>query len=286
MNKTRLQTLKKKRKWLLMTKLVSIFYLLAISFIYLTSGSATEAHYNFVTSDSFEFQAGTWWDGSHLVFLEDEEEENVVKGCEAVKVKIPVQNDSEYGMMGSTEYEVHQTNHKNDAQIVTSGTIPALDAKEKEVITFTADKPGNYQVKVYQREGYEDNYETRTETWSKTIKVVCEEDDELKPDESTPEEKGQPGSADENQTDTEEKESTDSDRSSNEQASDDTEEVSQEEEQSQDTDMSEENKATEDETEGPSETEDDESENVEETETQSSEEQNPDEDEDSRDSTK
>ncbi|MBB6453684.1 TasA anchoring/assembly protein [Salirhabdus euzebyi] len=177
MNNSRLQRFRKRRKFIFVSKIIAIWYMAIISIVYFSS--STGAYFNVSKINTATIQAGEWWDKSNLVFVRDNQGVDVYQSCKPVEISAIVKNDSNIAMIGSTEYEVHhhlkKEPEKGESTIVGSGTINPLNGNESITLTLTADQEGDYQFKVFQRPGYNDNYENRTAIWDRKIKVNCQQ---------------------------------------------------------------------------------------------------------------
>jgi YqxM protein len=136
---------------------------------YLTSD--TLAYYNDTEKDNFVIQAGTWWDESVLSFTEEGPQSFEVEAASDIVVTL---KNSGFTMIGVTEYEVYYSESddpKQTGKIVASGEISPIQQNDTYNLTYHAEKEGTYIFKVYQRPGFQDNYEERKEIWSEVINM-------------------------------------------------------------------------------------------------------------------
>ncbi|MUK89068.1 amyloid fiber anchoring/assembly protein TapA [Ornithinibacillus sp. L9] len=167
---SRLQKFKKKKKFILISKFTLLFYLLIFSFSYLSS--ATDAYFNSSNQDSFTLQAGTWFDGSELVFIGKGNQN--IKVCPEVDIIVEIKNVG-FEMIGPAEYEVFYVENgepRVNGEKIDQGLIEPLGKDEIANLVFEADDEGFYEFKAIQREGYEGSDK---EIWSEKIKVKCNE---------------------------------------------------------------------------------------------------------------
>lgn len=171
------QQTKETRPNLLIIKTLAIIYLVCFICIYLTSN--TEAQFTDTHVHNQLIQAGEWWDGSSLVF--PNQDHQVINSCEPVELQAEIYNDSQSEMYDSTAYEVYQVSFDRVTQAVELGDkvsegmmdTDIIGAYESSTLTYTATAPNDYIFKVYQRPGYNDHEEKRTSIISDVFTVNC-----------------------------------------------------------------------------------------------------------------
>lgn len=179
MQTNRIKQVEKARLNILVIKVISIIYLICFTCIYLTSN--TGAQFTDTSIHKQLIQAGEWWDGSSLVFLNKEDQ--VINSCEPVELQTEVYNDSKHAMYGSTEYEVYHVSSDGVDHSLEIGdkisegvmNIDVIRANETSMLTYTVIDPGDYFFKAYQRPSYNHNELERTSIVSEIITVTCSE---------------------------------------------------------------------------------------------------------------
>lgn len=170
-------------KKILFIKVFSIFYITCLGLIYLTS--STEAKFTHTNVYNQVITAGTWWDGSSLLF--NELGEQTIESCDPVMLSVEVTNDSKYGMYGTTEYEIYKmpvetSNSLSEKVAMGQWTVPMLGAGESGELTYLASNPGEYLFLAKQRPGYNHNEKERAIIMSEIYSVTC--NDEMHSNES------------------------------------------------------------------------------------------------------
>ncbi|RTR27581.1 amyloid fiber anchoring/assembly protein TapA [Robertmurraya yapensis] len=155
-------------------KMFILVILLAFVYVFLLTTSLvtsrTEAYYSDSEQWDSVIQVGTWWDKSDLQFTTNYPK-NVVS-CTPVTIKAGIVNKG-FSMIGTTEYEVHYADSLQPNQKIAEGIIEEVKSNSTLNLTYQADKPGFYTFKVFQRPGYQENYESRSVVWSEKIQVTC-----------------------------------------------------------------------------------------------------------------
>lgn len=160
----------------LFLKLLFICYISCIGLVYLTS--STTAHFTSSQVHEQLITAGSWWDGSSLIF--NESKESTIDHCGPVVLSVEVQNESSYGMYGTSVYEVYKVQEDGTETGIVSGNqmeIPMLGPGDSIEILYLAETPGDYIFKAYQRPEY-DGPEQLVIT-SNVTSVICNEDAQL-----------------------------------------------------------------------------------------------------------
>ncbi len=173
----------------ILIQVVVICYALVMSASLLASD--TSAYFSTQSSTSVSIPtADYWWDQSELVFTSKNTQN--VKECAPHEISVEIKNIGE-DMTGSTEFKVYFTEKGNPqnkhGKEVHEGNIKPLDNGEKTDLVYEAEEDGFYKFKAYQMEGFDDNYDERTEIWSEKVHLNCnaaksekEEDDKKKDD--------------------------------------------------------------------------------------------------------
>lgn len=169
MRMSRLRKFKNRKKFILLCKITAITYLIMFSFSYAVS--STGAYFNSENEDRQVIQAGTWWDGSSLVFVNHENDN--MESCGPTTISAQIKNTG-FSMYGTSNYEVYQLD--GGKQKVADGVINKIEENKTDSLTFSVPGPGSYQFKAYQRPGFDDDYDNRTEIWSGEFTVACKEE--------------------------------------------------------------------------------------------------------------
>ncbi|MFA9558127.1 amyloid fiber anchoring/assembly protein TapA [Evansella sp. AB-rgal1] len=206
------------KKIIVLGQILLIWYALVFSISLLTT--ETEAYFsNYSTAHTSISTASYWWDKSDLeivdsIIIDFEEDEEAEGLCLPVVIETTLKNKG-VGMTGSTDYEVFFSDDGdvvNSGEIIYTGIIEPIEENATSLVSFEAHEEGYYVLKVYQREGYNHNYEERYSVWSNVSEVECpeveESDEETKEesdDEDTKEDtaKEQDGNKDESSDNTE-----------------------------------------------------------------------------------
>ncbi len=162
---------------MLVSKLLALFYLTTFTFSYLSTG--TGAYFINSNLEKQVIQAGTWWDGSKLVFTGKPTQNN--KACPPLDITVEIKNKG-FGMIEPTTYEVYYSengNPKKQGEKVAEDTINPIGEGKVTTLSFQAEEVGSYMFKALQRPGYEENYESRNEIWSEKVMVKCIEKQEV-----------------------------------------------------------------------------------------------------------
>jgi len=163
---------KKYKKLLILTQILTIWYATLIIVGTLTSN--TFAYLSDSDSTNISISSGSWWDGSDLAFMGKKETENIKK-CDPIEIRIDLENKGS-SMIGTTEYEVYfvdNGNPKENGSRVAEGVIQPIESGKTVTLTYLTEENGSYIFKVFQRPGYNDNYEERKELWSKKFMINC-----------------------------------------------------------------------------------------------------------------
>ncbi|KZZ85089.1 amyloid fiber anchoring/assembly protein TapA [Bacillus sp. SJS] len=126
----------------------------------------TNAYFSDSIEDTMDIQAGTWWDGSVLSFVKNEESE--VKSCEPVNLPFTIQN-SGFTMIGTTTFDVLF----NGNEILTNQALHEIESNQSGSLSVLAEKEGTYQVVAEQRPGFNKDYEHTATFTSEAITLVC-----------------------------------------------------------------------------------------------------------------
>lgn len=183
MRSSRLKKYGKKHKgFLIVLQLAVIYYVLIISFSYLTNG--TLAYFSDTSKTSTTIStASDWYDGSHLIF--PKRGTQVVHSCPPVNIAVEVKNEG-LSMSKPTEYEIYYTELKENGNpikhgdLIASGWIDPIPEGETILLTFETENEGWYVFKALQRPGFEKDYINRKEVWSEKVKVQCKKQDDIK----------------------------------------------------------------------------------------------------------
>ncbi|WP_449621110.1 amyloid fiber anchoring/assembly protein TapA [Robertmurraya sp. Marseille-Q9965] len=176
-----------------------LFTIVAIVFVFLLTTSlvtsSTEAYY--IDSEQWDsvIQVGTWWDKSDLQFTTEQQS---VVSCTPVEITAGITNKG-FSMIGTSEYEVYYSNSAPSTQVgekVAQGVIAKMETNSGFDLSYIAEKSGTYTFKIFQRPGYQENYETRAVVWSEKINVSCI--DKTSEAEPTAEEKPKEGTEQQN----------------------------------------------------------------------------------------
>ncbi|WP_413376040.1 amyloid fiber anchoring/assembly protein TapA [Alkalihalobacillus sp. 1P02AB] len=168
---------KKYKKLIILAQLLAIWYAVVLSTAVLTSD--TFAFFSDSSQSKMSIQTGTWWDGSDLSFIGEGEE---LEACVPMDITVKIKNDG-FDMIGSTEYEVYYSENgdpKDNGEKVGGGTVDSIKQGENMELVYEDASIGSYIFKLYQRDGYDDNYEERTELWSEKFVInecVMEEEE-------------------------------------------------------------------------------------------------------------
>lgn len=159
------------KKRFLWIKVFTIFYVICLGLVYLTS--STEAQFTNTRVHNEVIQAGEWWDGSSLTFVGTQNLH--IASCGPVELAIEVKNDSRFGMYGTSEYEIyHAFTHSRITE--QQFDIPRMAAGSTSTLTYTVSGAGEYVFLVYQRPKYRHNEVERTSIKSEVITVTCVEE--------------------------------------------------------------------------------------------------------------
>ncbi|GGB45398.1 amyloid fiber anchoring/assembly protein TapA [Virgibacillus dakarensis] len=190
MRMSRLRKFKSRKKFILLTKMIAVFYLATFSFSYLISG--TGAYFNDGKTDKHVIQAGEWWDQSELEFIGKPTQN--VKACPPTDISVQIKNNG-FTMIGPTEYEIYYSengNPKNNGEKIAAGSIDPIKEGGITTLSFHAEKVGSYTFKALQRPGYKNDEKSRHEIWSEKVMVKCmEKAEEDKQDERNIEDKSE-----------------------------------------------------------------------------------------------
>lgn len=162
---------KRKKKLILFSKIVIVFYLIILSFSYLTNG--TVAYFNTNGNLGITFEAGSWFDGSELIFTGKGNQH--IKSCTDVEITVKIKNQG-FNMTGPTKYEIYYVENGepriNGTSVYSEGVIGPLGAGEETSLSYIATNSGFYEFKAFQRKGYEGENDI---IWSEKIIVSCNE---------------------------------------------------------------------------------------------------------------
>lgn len=179
MQMSKLKSIKKIRKHILIVKIFVIIYSICFALIYLIS--QTEAQFTNASVQKQVIQAGEWWDGSNLTFSSSENQ--IIDSCGPVDLTVEIKNDSTNGMYGASEYEVYNASLKEGDSLeisdrVSDGVleIGIIEAGETASLTYTVSTPGDYFFRAYQRPKYDNNEAERTSIMSEVLTVTCLEE--------------------------------------------------------------------------------------------------------------
>ncbi|WP_255259884.1 amyloid fiber anchoring/assembly protein TapA [Lentibacillus sp. CBA3610] len=170
---SRLRKFKNRKKLIVTSKLLISCYILIFTFGYMTSG--TGAYFNSSSNDKQVIQAGTWWDGSELVFPGPDIQN--VEACPPEEIKVDVKNEG-FSMINATEYVIYYAengNPKNNGEKIADGTIEPIEKGETVSLTFEAEQTGSYIFKASQHPDYSGNHQN---PWSEKVVVTCIDDNQ------------------------------------------------------------------------------------------------------------
>ncbi|WP_139223999.1 amyloid fiber anchoring/assembly protein TapA [Lentibacillus halodurans] len=170
---SRLRKFNRNKKMIVACKILVICYLLIFTLGYLTSG--TGAYFNSSEEDQQVIQAGTWWDGSELVFVGNNTQN--IKACPPEEITVDIKNRG-FSMIDSTEYGVYYVengNPKNNGEKIADGMIESMEEGETKSLTFEAEQKGSYMFTISQHPEYDGDNQN---PWSKKMMVKCIENNE------------------------------------------------------------------------------------------------------------
>jgi YqxM protein len=168
----------KKRKFILLSKILAIFYVLVITLTYLNSN--TGAYFSDSADAHISINSGIWEDStekgdiSSLAFL-NKDMDQIVNSCIPVDISVMIKNNGS-DMIGTSEYEVYYTNSGNpkNGSKMAQGTINIIKASQTTSLTYLASKSGSYKFRAF-RPGHKNDYTSRKDLWSETLTIVCKE---------------------------------------------------------------------------------------------------------------
>ncbi|MFD2655547.1 amyloid fiber anchoring/assembly protein TapA [Gracilibacillus thailandensis] len=163
----------KYKKGIIAVQILIILYAALFSISQLTSN--TSAFFNHSSAVNFSIPAGSWWDGSDLLFT-GKGNQNLNDACPPVEFSVEIKNNG-YSMIGPTNYEIFYVENGNpkNGEKISEGTLEAMQAGEITTISYQTEEEGFYVVKAYQHPDYEG--EAEKVIWSEKIKVKCPEKD-------------------------------------------------------------------------------------------------------------
>ncbi|WP_382350157.1 amyloid fiber anchoring/assembly protein TapA [Lederbergia graminis] len=225
MRKSRLMKYRNKHKKLIITvQIVTILYLLLLSFTLLTSNTVAYLSGIAETKSSIS-TAKYWWDKSDLQFIGKGTQ--VIQGCPPLSISVDIKNIGQT-MTDSTKYEIYYSekngNPEKHGKKIADGVIEPLEAGEITSLTYDASKEGWYIFKALQRDGYKGDYENKYEIWSEKVRIHCQK---VKTEESN-EENNKKTTDEEITTDQKSKEEASTDQESSEELLEKEEEVMEE----------------------------------------------------------
>ncbi|KMJ58927.1 hypothetical protein AB685_07580 [Bacillus sp. LL01] len=164
---------------------VQIFVILYVSLINASIiTTTTEAQFNkSITTQNF-IQAGHWYDGSILSFI-DKPTQNI-KACAPMEINVRLKNTG-FSMLDSTTYEVYYSNNANGnpkqtGSKIAEGVLNPLSQNEIGSLNFTAEKDGAYMFKLFQRPEFKESGNVNSIEWSEKVIINCiaaKEEEEL-----------------------------------------------------------------------------------------------------------
>ncbi|WP_058306723.1 amyloid fiber anchoring/assembly protein TapA [Gracilibacillus massiliensis] len=172
------------RKHLILIILILFLFMSMLSYVVL----ATESKFFDKSEDSFTIQAGTWWDGSDLSYIQDPEQDT--NACPTLFISFHLENGG-FTMLDTTTYQLYYSAEGDplEGEIVKEGTLPIISENETYTLDVEVDSEGIYQLKVDQRPMYLDDEEKPHSIWSEHITVICiEEEEEMETEEIESEE--------------------------------------------------------------------------------------------------
>jgi YqxM protein len=170
-----------RRRWKsnMLIKIIAILYITILTCSFLNEN--TGAYFNDSQQLTGKIQAGTWevtkeqWDKSSLMFLNKEISQRIEK-CSPVDLTVLITNTGS-DMQGPSEYEVYyiEKGKKDNGKIVGKGTIEPIASNKNMILSFTANTPGKYQFRAFQRPFHNFTSE-RKDLWSESIILECSKD--------------------------------------------------------------------------------------------------------------
>ncbi|KUP04429.1 hypothetical protein Q75_15685 [Bacillus coahuilensis p1.1.43] len=167
---------KSNQKLMISGKIMLIGYVMIFTVSYLTSN--TTAYFSDSSNETLSIQAGTWFDGSNLQVGSHNGE--TIAACPQEELQVVVKNTG-FSMTGPTEYEIYYSTDgepNQNGEKVEEGQIQPIEQNGSITLSYQASADGAYMFKVYQRPGYGENDEGRTEIWSSKIVVSCDQPEE------------------------------------------------------------------------------------------------------------
>lgn len=233
MRSTRIAKYRRKhRKLIISSQVMIMLYALLVSITLLSS--STVAHYSDRNNVHATISsASDWWDGSKLMFVEKETE--VIHSCTELDLRVEIKNVAS-DMSKSTNFEIYfseQTDNlvEEHGDLIVDGEISPLLSDQVTVLTYQASEEGWYVFKAYQRAGYNQNYDERTEIWSHQINVQCNEEQQSESTNEKEERENIEGSSTNQEMADEEQKELPSERDTNEQIEEEQEEINDEKEE-------------------------------------------------------
>lgn len=158
---------------MLYLQIVLIVYISSISLSFITS--STQALFSGSSIASTVVQAGHWYDGSILSFI-DKPTQNI-KACASIEINVRLKNYG-FSMIDSTTYEVYYSNKTNGnpkqtGSKIAEGVLTPLAQNEVGTLKFTAEKDGAYMFKLYQRPEFKQTGNVNSIEWSEKVIVNC-----------------------------------------------------------------------------------------------------------------
>lgn len=170
------QRTRKRKNLLIAGKLLASGYLIVFTAGYITS--STGAYFIDVDKEAHVIQAGTWWDGSELVFT-GKPAKSSGEQCPKEAVTIKLHNNGQ-AMIGSTDYQVYYSKEGDPrkGKVIKEGKVDSLQAGETTTLSYENADEGSYIFKVMQRPGYDDNNDEPGNLWSEKVTIACANTDE------------------------------------------------------------------------------------------------------------
>ncbi|KPB04643.1 amyloid fiber anchoring/assembly protein TapA [Bacillus sp. CHD6a] len=172
MRKTRLKKFKKNfRHHFLFANIIVIFYSTTITTCIISS--PTLGYFSSQKQTTTLIQAGQWFDGSILTFI-DKSDLNI-RACPPMEINVRIKNNG-FSMLDTTKYEVFHLNKANGKQKgkkISEGILDPLAQNEIGYLHFTAEKDGAYMFKLYQRPDFKEMKHVKSIEWSEKVIVNC-----------------------------------------------------------------------------------------------------------------
>lgn len=169
---------KKNWKFIVSTQILITCYLITLGTGFLTSN--TEAYFSDNSIVNGKFEIGSWqeqWDKSSLMFPNEDDQYFEISNPQEISVSI---TNIGSNMAGSTLYEIYYISKGNpkNGEKISEGLIEPISANGTTFIKFTANEPGNYKIRSYQRPFHAHKTE-RQDLWSETIIIAIKNNENI-----------------------------------------------------------------------------------------------------------